>query len=459
MTTDALGSAITAETTTRVMPATAMSWWNSLDCAGMNAAVPADSTPAPGTDSTSPYCKMYGDLEADAKMVVDQTYTDMGFGDATMALQIKASAEASAAALSASGASLTDDTRLVVKDDATAGSYALAVSAVSGGVTKYAIVEISIAGPPHALMVEATPMADDMYRVYTGGGARVSFTVTAQDVEGGVPHFTTEAGPEQNNRVMIDAIFGFLRGVDTESYLTLNSYGMGTFTYTLPRDASAGEEFEVMIGEGDMMKTFTVINASPAMVPGMPMNVSATATSHDMIDVSWGAPASDGGSAVTGYMVERGYMGADNTMMWTTVAAMTTDMMYMDTGLMAETTYYYRVTAMNDVGAGMASDGMAMAMTHAEMRAMVTAPSIGEASVSGNSVTVTWTDGENADQHLVVLFDGEWNLAHSAEGMDGTHTFDDVAAGDYTVGVVAVQRDDMGNAVDFQPAVDNVTVN
>ena len=52
MTTDALGSAITAETTTRVMPATAMSWWNSLDCAGMNAAVPADSTPAPGTDST-----------------------------------------------------------------------------------------------------------------------------------------------------------------------------------------------------------------------------------------------------------------------------------------------------------------------------------------------------------------------------------------------------------------------
>ena len=283
---------------------------------------------------------MYGDLEADAKMVVDQTYTDMGFGDATMALQIKASSDASAAALSASGASLTENTRLVVKDDATAGSYALAVSAVSGGVTKYAIVPISIAGSPHSLEVEAMPMADDMDGVYTGGTPRVSFTVTVKDAEGGVPHFTA-SGSEQNNRLMIDAIFGFIRGVDTENYLMLDSYGMGTFTYTLPRDAGADEEFEVVIGEGDMMQTFTVINGSPAMVPGMPMNVSATATSHDMIDVSWGAPASDGGSAVTGYMVERGYMGADNTMMWTTVAAMTTDMMYMDTGLMAETTYYY----------------------------------------------------------------------------------------------------------------------
>ena len=45
-------------------------------------------------------------------------------------------------------------------------------------------------------------------------------------------------------------------------------------------------------------------------------------------------------------------MDADNMMMWMTVAEMTTVTVYMDSGLMAETTYYYRVTAMNDAGSG-----------------------------------------------------------------------------------------------------------
>ena len=37
--------------------------------------------------------------------------------------------------------------------------------------------------------------------------------------------------------------------------------------------------------------------------------------------------------------------------------------MYMDTGLMADTKYYYRVAAMNAEGMGDYSDGMAYAMT------------------------------------------------------------------------------------------------
>ena len=88
------------------------------------------------------------------------------------------------------------------------------------------------------------------------------------------------------------------------------------------------------------------------------------ATSHDMITVTWDA-ADNGGSDITGYMVQRGYMDADNMMMWMDVdpAHMGMDMMYMDMGLMADTKYYYRVAAINAQDMGEYSDGMAMAMT------------------------------------------------------------------------------------------------
>ena len=38
------------------------------------------------------------------------------------------------------------------------------------------------------------------------------------------------------------------------------------------------------------------------------------ATSDTEITVTWGSPASDGGADITGYMVQRAYMGADNMM-------------------------------------------------------------------------------------------------------------------------------------------------
>ena len=130
------------------------------------------------------------------------------------------------------------------------------------------------------------------------------------------------------------------------------------------------------------------------MAPGMPMNVMAEATSDTMITVSWDAVMD-----ATSYMVERGYMDADNMMMWMTVAEMTTDMMYMDSGLMAETTYYYRVTAMNDAGSGDASDGMAMAptmMATTMMDELGTATGVVFGYNSFGGPAVSWTKAANA---------------------------------------------------------------
>ena len=75
------------------------------------------------------------------------------------------------------------------------------------------------------------------------------------------------------------------------------------------------------VGFGDAYATTYDADAQamtyPTMVPGMPMNVEAMATSDTAITVSWTAPADNGGADITGYVLQRAYMGADDTVTWT----------------------------------------------------------------------------------------------------------------------------------------------
>ena len=198
----------------------------------------------------------------------------------------------------------------------------------------------------------------------------------------------------------------------------------------------------------------------PTMVPGMPMNVEAMATSDTAITVSWTAPADNGGADITGYVLQRAYMGADDTMTdfmtiaatdaatwWNTLgcpmmnAAIPDDAtpaapaddadtdspycaMYgglsadakeevdavfdanydtimgtshMDMGLMPETMYYYRVAAMNSVGRGEYSDGMDMAATEATNMAPTAGAAIAEQTVTADATVMVRSTITDAD--------------------------------------------------------------
>src|SRR5207237_1342305 len=81
-----------------------------------------------------------------------------------------------------------------------------------------------------------------------------------------------------------------------------------------------------------------------------PTGLSATAVSSSQISLSWTAP-NNGGSAITGYKVERS---TDGGATWSTLVANTgsTATTYSDTGLAHTTTYTYRVSGINSVGTG-----------------------------------------------------------------------------------------------------------
>ena len=90
-------------------------------------------------------------------------------------------------------------------------------------------------------------------------------------------------------------------------------------------------------------------------VPGAPRNLTAFDDGPTAIELEWDAPLADGGTKITGYLIEVSTDGGDR---WRNLARNTrsTDTRYRDPGLDAGDTRHYRVSAINFNGAGDPSD-------------------------------------------------------------------------------------------------------
>ena len=144
----------------------------------------------------------------------------------------------------------------------------------------------------------------------------------------------------------------------------------------------------------------------PPTTPGAPTGLAATANGPSQIDLAWTAPASTGGSAITGYKIEVSPDGSS----WSDLVADTgsPDTAYAHMGLNPATTHHYRVSAINAVGTSVASNSDDDTTTAATNTAAMGAPTITGTAQVGQTLTAATTGITDADGLTSPTYTYQW---------------------------------------------------
>ena len=120
------------------------------------------------------------------------------------------------------------------------------------------------------------------------------------------------------------------------------------------QDEAGNDAASFTTGEDDVPAVTNNSTLAP-VAPGAPTGLTATPNGTTQIDLAWTAPADNGGDAITGYQIEYSDDGGTS---WSVLVADTqsTATMYSDTTLSGGETRHYRVSAINSIGTGAASN-------------------------------------------------------------------------------------------------------
>ena len=180
---------------------------------------------------------------------------------------------------------LSKESRIVgtVGEEGEAGTYEIEVASGSAKMTASVIVsdvasEIMVSCDPEIVTTDS-------------GVSRCRVTVT--DADGNVPSNLHEDETD-TVQVLVRSEDVQYSGLNTNNAAELDANGMASFTFLLREDAQQGRITVFVSSDIDdamLSASTSVTYGDPPTAPGMPMNVRAEATSHDMISVSWESPA------------------------------------------------------------------------------------------------------------------------------------------------------------------------
>src|SRR6267143_6651 len=146
------------------------------------------------------------------------------------------------------------------------------------------------------------------------------------------------------------------------------------------------------VGTSSPSNTASATTQAASTIPGAPTSLVANTVSSSQINLSWNAPANNGGSAITGYKIERSTNGGSS---WSPpVNTGSTATTYPDTGLTASTTYMYRVSAINSVGTSSPSN-TASATTQTASTIPGAPTSLVANTVSSSQINLSWNAPAN----------------------------------------------------------------
>jgi uncharacterized repeat protein (TIGR02543 family) len=273
-------------------------------------------------------------------------------------------------------------------DGATTTNASTPISNVSGNITLTAQWTISAPGIP------GTPTA-------TPGNGSATITIAAPS-SGGTPSSYTVTASNGSTCTI----------VSPGTSCTIAPLTNGTaYTFTSTATNTAGSSASASTSSASV---------TPAGVPSAPTGVSGTGTGGT-INIAWTVPSSDGGSAVTDYIVE---YSVDGSGTWATFADGTsTATSATVTGLIAGNAYEFRVTAKNIIGNSLSS------FSSPTIETLPTAPTITGVTSASEQVTVTWNAPSHlgsgtitGDEYVVTAYDASGNEAGSCKPTPGQRT-------------------------------------
>jgi titin len=274
-----------------------------------------------------------------------------------------------------------------------------AVNAVGTGAQSAASAAITAATTADAPTIGTATAGD--------ASATVTWTAPANDGGSAITDYTITpyVGPTAQTPVSSS-------GTGTSKVVTGLTNGS---TYTFKVAAVTG------VGTGAYSAASNAVTpTAPATAPSAPSITSAVA-GDTTVSLTWTQP-SNGGSPITAYQITP-YIGG---VAQTTINPNGTDTSFVVTGLTNDTTYTFKVAAINAVGTGAQSAASdPVTPTHPVVHTVPGAPTIGTATAGDGQATVTWTapadDGGDAIQsYLVTPYIG--GVAQSAQSTFGPAT-------------------------------------